>query len=364
MSYVKMAANKKSSFQFDKLFAEGPSSLPESQRPFSALVDQTPSPARQEQTHSAADLSISPRTNAGKPTESSIQKPAAQSDVVSDHQQRAPAAEPSELDLNGQTEANTAPVPDSADADSSAAHAVADVRLPAERLGSPMQPTPAPQPTSPVSTVIAAHLLSKLISTSQHCLRISVRDTLTELPPRVPVARYAQKHQQGTRKRQRQLIARRITCLCLPSTRDPYKSIFSSQSQERSQEPPSSTAAKMHSLAEEAPPPLPPPPPPPQDPPPPLPPRSPPPPPPLPKAVFSQAQPPQLQGQPQRDAFSVRWEPQRQIDVLDAQEGEEWPPCSVGYLLELQQVRRRMPGLQPNCSTVNSPKPMMCCTTP
>ena len=119
----------------------------------------------------------------------------------------------------------------------------------------------------------------------------------------------------------------------------------------------------MHSSSDEAPPPLPPPPLPPQDPPPPLPPRSPPPPPPLPKAVFSQAQPPQLRGQPQRDAFSVCWEPQRQIDVLDAQDGEEWPPCSVGYLLELQQVRRSMPGPQPDCSTVNRPKQMMRCLT-
>lgn len=154
-----MAANKKSSFRFDKLFAEGPPSSPDSQRPFSALVDQTPPTARQEQTFSAAGRSISPRTNAEKPTESSIQKPAVQVDVMSDHQQRAPAAEPSELDLDGQTEAYTAPVPARADADSSAAHAVADVQQPSKRLASPIQPTPpAPQPTSPVSNVIAAHL--------------------------------------------------------------------------------------------------------------------------------------------------------------------------------------------------------------
>ena len=157
---MKMAATKKSSFRFDKLFADGPSNLPESQRPFSALVDQTPSPARQEETFSAAELTVSPQSDGGKPFESSIQKPAVHYDVESDHQQRAPGAEPSELDEDEQTEACT-PVSNRADADGSAARAVADVQRPSERLGSPMQPTPALQPTSPVSNDIAAHLYIK-----------------------------------------------------------------------------------------------------------------------------------------------------------------------------------------------------------
>jgi len=253
-----MATAKKSSHQFDKLFADVPPSAPGAQRPYSALVDPAPPPSVGSQDFShTAQTSQAAEDGAAVP---GTQTPARAEPVASCNE---------EVTVKGQTQAGDAQsqgdamLPAAEAIKSTASDAlIADQEDASQRSPEPSTP-PMPLLPDPRQTVL------------------ELRDT---------------SHQQAEKPSQ-QCEQRMSEDLDLPQTSPPPSA------------------------------PLPPPAP-----------RTPSPPPPLPLAVFSRAQPPQLREHPRQSSLVLWWEDARQIDVLDAQEGETWPPCPVGYMLQLQQV--------------------------